>query len=178
MVYIELPLNIKRYGSLDRKRNDPSDKCSCKDNHKMKRSVKNCWLIRQKLWSILTLWFALYLIQREIIWKLYNFKRLPFDNMGQYLNERILNAVISEPQLETTWYALTKITKKLLQQFSLFFDKLRLLFQWDLNSQIIQCICGWMSGIFVGINKFDLQSSIATKIKSEVVGDFYGVQYI
>ena len=41
MVYTEFPLNIKRYGSLDRNRNNPSDKCSCKDNHNLKRSVKN-----------------------------------------------------------------------------------------------------------------------------------------
>ena len=31
------------------------------------------------------------------------------------------------------------------------------------TKQDIQCVCGWMSGIFSGINKFDLQSSSATK---------------
>ena len=39
-------------------------------------------------------------------------------------------------------------------------------------------ICGWMSGIFSGINKFDLPSSSATKIKSKVVGLSFGVQCI
>ena len=35
-----------------------------------------------------------------------------------------------------------------------------------------------MSGIFSGINKFDLQSSSAIKIKFKVVGVSFDVQYI
>ena len=58
-----------------------------KDNYKLKRSVKKFWMIIQRLWSNWTFRFALYLIQREIIWKLYNFKRLSFANTGQYLNK-------------------------------------------------------------------------------------------
>ena len=46
-----------------------------------------------------------------------------------------------------------------------------------MNLQDIQCVCGWMSDIFSGINKFDLQSSSTTKIKNEVVGISSGVQY-
>ena len=42
----------------------------------------------------------------------------------------------------------------------------------------IQLVCGWMSGIFSGVNIFDLQSSSATKIKSKVVGVSFGVHCI
>ena len=35
---------------------------------------------------------------------------------------------------------------------------------------LFQCVYGVMPGIFSGINKFDLQNSSATKIKSKVVG--------
>ena len=35
-----------------------------------------------------------------------------------------------------------------------------------------------MSNIFSGIDKFELQRSSATKIKSKVVGVSFGVQYI
>ena len=45
-----------------------------------------------------------------------------------------------------------------------------------MNSQDIQCVCGWISGIFSSINKYDLQSSSATKILSNVAGVSFGVQ--
>ena len=35
----------------------------------------------------------------------------------------------------------------------------------DLNLQDIQCGCCWMSGIFSGIHKFDLQRRRSTQIK-------------
>ena len=37
----------------------------------------------------------------------------------------------------------------------------------------IRCGCCCIAGIFSGINKFDLQRSSATKIKSKVVGIFF-----
>ena len=53
-------------------------------------------LIIQKLWSYWTFWFALYLIQREIIWKLYIFWE-----HGPILKQTkwILNADTLEPRL-------------------------------------------------------------------------------
>ena len=39
-------------------------------------------------------------------------------------------------------------------------------------------VCGWMYGIFAGMNKFDLHRSSATKFKPKFVGVSFGVQYI
>ena len=89
-----------------------------------------------------------------------------------------MNADTSEPHLRNNLVYSDR--KDNLQQYSLCCDKLHvsLLFQYHLNSQDIQCVCVWMSDIFSGINKFDLQSSSAKKIKNKVVGVSFSVQYI
>ena len=69
MVYTEFLLNIKYYGSLDRKRKYLSDRQPCTE-----KNYKEILNDNTEALESLDIWLALYLIQREIIWKQYNFK--------------------------------------------------------------------------------------------------------
>ena len=93
----------KPYGSLDRTRSYPCDKCSCwNNNHKLKRSVKQFWMIIQKLWSYWKFWFALCLINSKgDNLKTIQLQKAAIWEHGPILKQtkRILNADTSETHL-------------------------------------------------------------------------------
>ena len=96
-----ISIKHKLYGTLDRKRNYPSDKCSWKDNHKLKRSVNKFWLIKHKVLGLLDILIcSLFNSKRD------NSKTVKFQNAANWEHgpilkqaKRILNSNTAEPHL-------------------------------------------------------------------------------